>query len=374
MVLVVFVHKIRHVVIKSAVEDALADLVTDTNDKMFVMDASEGFAGDFVDFVEMVQVGGSVIFTTVTVAGRVEGREHFAVFGIANIDAAVWGIEGAVAGLASGGNAVKSVATILGADEEIARFGTHAEKMARLILGENLVSELDDIGSFFGFGSVERADAVAINWLLRHELGGFAAKVLEQPALDDGIKILFWPVVLFGFLGEALVFSDIARKPIVRAKHSLANKVFVRRIDGLIESHVDVGADLPLGLHGDFGIHADFVAVDVGFKCDAIVVDFSIGQGKHLEATGIGKGWAVPAGEFGEAAGFFDEFGARGENKVISVGENGLAAEFAHLGMSDGLNGGAGGSANEGWSLNITVRGMDDADAHKASLFDDVEF
>ena len=110
------------------------------------------------------------------------------------------------------------------------------------------------------------------------------------------------------------MLCDVAREPIMRAEHGLANEVFVGRIYGLIESHVDIGADSPLGLHGDFGVHADFVAVDVRLKSDAVVVDFGIGEGKHLETARISKSWAVPAGEFGETAGFFDKVWTWGED------------------------------------------------------------
>ena len=135
-----------------------------------------------------------------------------------------------------------------------------------------------------------------------------------------------------------------------------------------------VGADLPLGLHGDFWIHANFVAVDMGLKCDAVVVDFGVGEGKHLEAARVGKSWAVPASKFGKTAGFFNEFWARGENEVVSIGKDTLGTKLAHLVVSDGFNGSTRGGADESWGLNIAVRRMDDAGAHEAVLFDDVEF
>lgn len=59
------------------------------------------------------------------------------------------------------------------------------------------------------------------------------------------------------------MFGNIARKPIMGANHRLFDEFFVGGIDGLIESHVDVGANFPLGLHGDFRVHANFVAVDM---------------------------------------------------------------------------------------------------------------
>lgn len=59
---------------------------------------------------------------------------------------------------------------------------------------------------------------------------------------------------------------------------------------------------------------------------------------------------------------------------MIGVGENGLTAEFAHLLMRDGLNASASCGADEGWRFDVAVRCMDDAGAHEAGLFFDVEF
>ena len=73
------------------------------------------------------------------------------------------------------------------------------------------------------------------------------------------------------------MFGDVAREPVMRAEHGLTNEVLVGGIDGLIEGHVNVGADLPLSLHGYFRIHANFVAVDVRLKSDAVVINLSIG-------------------------------------------------------------------------------------------------
>ena len=82
----------------------------------------------------------------------------------------------------------------------------------------------------------------------------------------------------------------------------------------------------------------------------------------------------MPAGEFGEAASFFDESWAGRKNEMISIGENGLTAELAHLGMGEGFDGGTGGGAYKSRSLNVAMRSVNDAGAHEAGLFDDVKF
>ena len=58
----------------------MADLIDGADNEAFVMDAGEDFAGDFVDFKEMVKVGGAMVLAEFAVAGWVERFEHFAVF------------------------------------------------------------------------------------------------------------------------------------------------------------------------------------------------------------------------------------------------------------------------------------------------------
>ena len=121
------------------------------------------------------------------------------------------------------------------------------------------------------------------------------------------------------------MLGDVARKPVVGANHGFFDEAFVGGIDSLIKGHVDIGANLPLGLHRNFGIHADFVAVNMGFESNAIVVNFSVCEGKHLEAARISESRTVPASKFGKSASLFDKVWTWSENEVISVGENTLA-------------------------------------------------
>lgn len=133
----------------------MANLVASADDEAFVVDAGKGFASDFVNFEKMMEIGGSEILAKVAITVRIDWREELAEAGIFDVDATVRRIEGAVTGLAGWSNAVESITAILGADEKVARFGTHAEQMARFILGDDFVGELDDIGGFVGFGGVE---------------------------------------------------------------------------------------------------------------------------------------------------------------------------------------------------------------------------
>ena len=154
-------------------------------------------------------------------ASFVERDKVIAVFGVFDVDAAVFSVEGAVAGEASGADAVEGVAAVEDAEEEVARFAAHAEKMAGFFGGEDFVGEFDDFSGFGSFGSVETADAKAVDGLVFHEFGGDGAEVREEAALDDGVERLDGLFVAFGLVFEELVSFEIFEEPSMGAEHGL---------------------------------------------------------------------------------------------------------------------------------------------------------
>ena len=83
--------------------------------------------------------------------------------------------------------------------------------------------------------------------------------------------------------------------------------VFVRVGFGeLVESHMNVGADLPLSLHREFGRHLKGTAVDMAFKLCTGLVDFYVWERENLEAAGVSKGWFLPVHKARESACFAD--------------------------------------------------------------------
>ena len=62
-----------HVVVEGAVEDAFANFFADAHNEAFVVDAGESFAGDFVDFIEVMEICCVVIFTTIAIAVWFDG-------------------------------------------------------------------------------------------------------------------------------------------------------------------------------------------------------------------------------------------------------------------------------------------------------------
>lgn len=146
--------EVLHVGFECIVKDGLADIVDGLYDEVLVVNAGESFAGDFISLEEVMEVGSREILATITFAVFVDWLKIFSKSGVFDVDAAVFGINCAVAGLSGWTNAVEGVAAIECAVEEVARFAAHAEKVARFVLRQDFVSELNDIWRFV-FGSIE---------------------------------------------------------------------------------------------------------------------------------------------------------------------------------------------------------------------------
>ena len=188
--MVILVHEVGHVLVESVVQNAFAYSIANADDETFVMNTGESFAGDFVDFIKMVEVGGSVVLAAVTVAVWIERREICAIFGVLDINATMWRVKRAVTGLAGWGDAVESVAAVHSANKQIAWFATHAKQMTWLIVRKDFVRELDHVGGFWRLGRVEGTDAKTVNGLQSHKFGRLAAEIFEEAALNNGVEIL----------------------------------------------------------------------------------------------------------------------------------------------------------------------------------------
>lgn len=286
---------------EGAVCDGGADAVGEVDDEVLVVDASEDLGGDFVSLEEVMKVSFSIILAKLAVAIWHQRGKIVAVFSVFDIDTAVISIKGAVARHASGTDAVKSVATELGADEEIAWLLAHAEEVTRFVFRENGVDGGEHLGH--AVSGEDAANTEAVDGLSCAKLGGLGAEVEKGAALDHGVEVLRRLKATRThdvFISQSLVFSDATFEPSVGAAHGALHVGAIVRLSEVVESHVDVGADGPLGLHarlrGDFKL----VAVDVGFELGAVFVNLDIGERKNLKTARIGKSGAVPARELSE--------------------------------------------------------------------------
>ena len=94
------------------------------------------------------------------------------------------------------------------------------------------------------------------------------------------------------------MLCDAAVEPSVSTLHGFFHIVVILGFGEVVEGHVNIGADGPLGPHAGFGRHFEITAVDMGFEFDALFGDFDIGEAENLEAARIGESGAVPAAKF----------------------------------------------------------------------------
>ena len=110
------------------------------------------------------------------------------------------------------------------------------------------------------------------------------------------------------------MFCDAAVEPAVGTVHGFFHVGAAFGFCKVIECHVDVGTNRPLGLHGGFWSDFEATTVDVGFEFDALFGNFNIGQTEDLEATRVSESGFMPGIELGEAAGFLNQFSTRAKN------------------------------------------------------------
>ena len=179
-----------------------------------------------------------------------------------------------------------------------------------------------------------------------------------------------------------LVLGDAAQSPQARAlDRALLILASVEQRGALVEREHDVGTDLVLHLHRDFGSEPVHRAIQVRTKrhpvvihvCEAVLArsDDIVGlhaagihgqhlleahaQREHLEATAVRDGRAVPAHEGGEPARVVDNVGTGLQVQVIGVCEDHLCAEVTHGLRHHRLDRGFGAHGCEGGRLDIAV-------------------
>ena len=95
------------------------------------------------------------------------------------------------------------------------------------------------------------------------------------------------------------MLGDTAVEPLVGTFHGGFHVVVILGFGEVVESHVNICADSPLGLHARFGSNLEFAAVDVRFEFDAFFGDFDIWQTKNLKTARISESGFVPATKLG---------------------------------------------------------------------------
>ena len=240
------------------------------------------------------------------------------------------------------------------------------------------------------------ADADAIEIERGDLLGRMPAQILVIRALHHAIqRLIRLAKTLFG---EPLVLGYAALRPTVGAFHgAFLVSAGVHQRGQLVEGEHDVGADLVLDAHGDFGGEPVQRAVERRLERYTVlvherepllafrdhVVRFHAGdvhglghegerllearaERQHLEAAGIGEGRAVPVHELRQSAGLIEHLLAGAFVQVERVGQQALRAKILHGFGQHGLHRGLRGHRHERRGVDVAVGGVDDAGASVA--------
>ena len=71
----------------------------------------------------------------------------------------------------------------------------------------------------------------------------------------------------------------------------------------MVKGHMDIGPNLPLGLHRRFWGDFEICAINVRLKLHAVFGDFDIRKRKNLETARISKSRFMPGAEFRQSTG-----------------------------------------------------------------------
>lgn len=404
------------VLVEFAVKERVADFFGEADDETEVVGGSEVTILGLLGGVARAPKGAEAAqrpagATSGAVAAWVE--DGAGVAELAEVEVAVFSVDFAVASFAHGGDAIESVGAHFGADENVVGM-RKAEEVAWFGNREFFITPTENGTEIFfkkGTAEAETVEFDAVNLHFGEVLSGATAKILPPAALEHGVKVLAVAEVVAVFQ----VFTETAFGPTLGAFEGF-DIVFVSvgERSEFIKSHVDVGADATLDLHGFFGADEVGLAIERVGKANAFFGDvgealFMSGVGdaafffhgddlaeprteRHdLEATTVGDGGASPRGRvetvgakcvlgvggrggglpLGEAPASSDGRGLTTE--MVAIGEHSLGAELMKVGSRKKTNIAMRADRHKSGSFNFAVGGLDDASAAEAvrqSLFD----
>ena len=99
-------------------------MVDGAHHEAFIMNAGERSAENLVGAKQMIDVSARMMLASITVALSVDRREVLAKASITDVDAAIKGIQSAVAGLAGRRDTIESIDAIFDAKKQIGRLRT----------------------------------------------------------------------------------------------------------------------------------------------------------------------------------------------------------------------------------------------------------
>ena len=264
-----------------------------------VVDGANLQGEQLLRLIEVVEIGACVGLVDVACAAGVDGREVVGPLGVAHVERALGGEEHGVAAVARRHDAVEHVDAEADGFEDVGGCA-YAHEVAWSVLGQDAVDEFNHLVHDVGrFAHGQASDGVAFGILRGYELGALDAQVAVGAALYDGEEALVVAVAGLGLV-EAL---DASVEPVMGELQALAGIVVGGRSRGtFVEGHHDVGSDAAFDVHDALGREEMLAAVDVAAELAPFLTQLAYaGEGKYLEAAGVGQHWAVETVELVES-------------------------------------------------------------------------
>ena len=130
----------------------------------------------------------------------------------------------------------------------------------------------------------------------------------------------------------------------------------MRKLQALVELHLDVGAEQPLDLHGAFRCQLVPLAVDMRLEDRALLGDLAdLGERHDLEAARVGEDGPLPADEAVKPAEFRNLLGTRTEHEVIGIAQDDVGARRLDLVEIETLHGAHGAHRHEGGRADVAM-------------------
>ena len=136
----------------------------------------------------------------------------------------------------------------------------------------------------------------------------------------------------------------------------------------VVEGHRDIGAQLPLDLHGALRRQRAAGAIDVALELHPVLGDAAKAlEGEHLKATRVGQHRPVPGGKPMQPTHLLDHLFAGPEMQVVGVAQNDLGAGAADIVGAETPHDGVGPHRHERRRLDLAVRQRERAGSGRAS-------
>ena len=280
------------------------------------------FAGDG----QVAQVSLRVRRIGEAVARRIDRRKIVAPLLVADIDDPLAGKQHPVASVARRHHAIEHIHAALDRFEQVYR-RSDSHQVTRPVDRQDSVHQFDHFVHYRRrLADGQSPDRIPVGVELLHEFGGTRPQIRIGTSLHDRKKRLAVTVLR---PRRGIPLETTFEPPAGQIQRF--GRIIVRSVPGrtFIERHHDIGPDTPLHVHHALRRKQVFRPVDVRTETAPFLGDFAaLGQRKDLKTAAIGQYRPLPPAETVQAAGPFEDFGARPQVQVIGIPQNDLRAHL----------------------------------------------